>query len=362
MNNTESDFFDLMDNSYIKAFILTVAVISFILSNLVVFFVISHFFIFSQYPSFSSTYVEVAFLIAGIVICTALAKTNFLIKTKKIKKEDKVKEIKELKESRKRIHLGAWNMILILFRLFYFNILNDLFIVLVIWASIFGIASLFKIIILVPNTFTDLVSLLTILGVLAGIFQFYIQNYKEKVTQRMINSMNKYLVRFYQKVTFREFLDYLQKKDRPFYNTIKTKMDDNPLKPLFSLFRDQRSGRSSTNITVNLSAQNDSLLIQALEFSDIDKDALKSKYKEFFDFKNKEIQKEIELKDFRDLQRNFLPNIIFYDEIFTEMTGSSYEVEKKEDLKSFEDFSIDSFIENFTFLIYKMLGVTEDEK
>jgi hypothetical protein len=361
MNSSDTNFFDLMENSYIKGFIYTVASTSFIISNVIVFYIISSFFIFSEYPYLSSWLIEVIFFFAGLVICTTLAKTNFLIRTKKIKKENKEKEIKELKESRKKVHLGVRNFILILFRLFYFNILNDLFIVLVIWASIFGLASIFRIIIIIPNTFTDFVSLLAIIGVLAGIFQFYIQNYKEKVTQRTIKSMNKYLIRFYQEVTFREFLDYLKKKDNPFYNTIQSKMKDNPLKPLYSLFKDQRSGRSSTNITVNLSAQNDLMLVQALEFSDINKDALKSKYEEFFKEKNEEIRKEIESKDISDLQKNILPNIIFYDEVFTEITGSSYEIEKKEDLETFEDFLMDSLLENFTFLVYKILGVTKDD-
>ena len=132
-------------------------------------------------------------------------------------------------------------------------------------------------------------------------------------------------------------------------------MKANPLEPLMRMFRDQRSGRDSTNITLNLFAQNDAMLANLLEFTDIDKTALKSKYDEFFKVKDAEVEEELDKIDIGDLQKTLLPGILFFDEAQIEMIKMLYITKDVSEPETFEEFRLIHAEKNISYLMYKIL-------
>jgi len=230
--------------------------------------------------------------------------------------------------------------------------------VLVVWSVFFGITSLIGLTAVGEASFSTLVSLLTIIGILAGIFQFYIQSYKEQITQKILNSLSKHMIEITKKLAFNEFIIYLKNgKDKSFYGDIIKKTDETGTKALLKVLKETRSGRDVTNMTFNFLANDTINMARSVEYADgINKDKLKLKYTEFFDAKNKEIKEELDKIDINDIRAVLLPNILFFDEVMTELIKSSYEVEEIETPETYEDYLTMSVQENVLYVINKILG------
>ena len=340
-SNNKSSFIDLFEKGHIQKGLSVFSLLSYAISNLLVFFVIAEFF------NYSSIWIKGIYLIVGTLCSFLLIKTNLFITPKRrIKKEEKASSRKEeklkLKVEKGDISsismIGKWNFIIILIRLLFFNIMNDLFIVLIVWSILFSVGYVTGLITLVPGTFSTLVGLLSIIGILSGIFQFYIQTYKQKIIQQITNTLREHSIGILKKYSFNDFLNYTEKGNKSFCGLIEQKIRKNTIYRLLEGFRDQRrSGKDITNITLNMSG-NDILLARSLDYSDIDKGKLKQAYDTYFKSKNQEIKKEIDKLNFQEIRKILFPNIMFFDEGMAQLIRISHNFENIEEPASYEEF------------------------
>ena len=356
VSNKKEGFIDLFKNFHIKKYVSGSSLLTYFISNLLVFLVIAEFFKYNSINSLSSGLIKWTYFIIGISFSFLLIKTNYLIRSS-TKKETK-SERSKIEEGDFKLNIGKWNMFIIFLRLVFFNVMNDLFIVLIIWSILFSLGYVTSLVTIVPGTFSILVGLLSIMGILAGIFQFYIQTYKERISQQVINNLIKHLTRTLKKYSFKDFLEYNEKQNKSFFNEIDDNLKRNPFYAINQVSRGyRRSAKEITNITLNVLAENDILLAQSLEYSNIDKGKLKEAYKAYFENKNKEIKKEIDKLNFDEIRKILFPNIIFFDEIAPQLVSSSYDFENIEKPESYTEFLSNYAQENSLYLIEKLFEV-----
>lgn len=347
----------LVQNRAIRWFLSTLSILSFILANLIIFIVMSRFLVFSINPLF--------LFFSGLVVSFLLIKTHLFISTKK-KAEEKEKDtsgktwIDQISSIKKKVKIGIWNVFLVITRLLFFNVLNDLFMVLIVWCGILGVycfAGFIKV-----TAIQDLTGVLTIMGILLGLFQFYIKFYRDQVYQRMLNNIVKYFTEISKKLTFSNFLKYIEQNHQNFYEKINSELRVNPAYPILKIFKDERirGGKEITNITLNIYPTSDILLSQLLELSRIGKNELKKIYKEFFELKSKEIKNEIDRLDLVELRKLILPNIMFFDEVMSEIANMMYLSESNKEPESYQEFLQLTIYESVVYLIERIIGM-EDE-
>lgn len=351
---SKKSFLNLLSNKSIKHFISFSSIFSFVSGNFIIFFILSSFFNFIGIEKVSEGIVKWGFFTLGLFFSFLLIKTHYFIRIKKNKNKKK-KEVKDVLDYSGKIKLGFWNTLIILIRLLFFNIMNDLFIILVTWLVIFSAGYLFGFISIIGSNFNVLIGLITIIGIISGIFQFYIQNYREKISQQIINSITKNMSRLVKKYSFNDFIEYTKKQKNNIHSSIESNLKTNQALPMLKVFKDLRGGRDVTNVTFNVNAGNDGLLAQTLEFSGIDKLKLINAYKIYFESKNKEIKKEINKLDLNDLRKNLLPNIIFFDEAIAQLISSEYSLEKIDEPDSYIEFLNKYAQDNVMYFIDKLL-------
>jgi hypothetical protein len=347
-------FIDMLKNNSIKKFINFSSIFSFIVGNIIIFFALSAFIDYTSFTRICSDWIKVIIGIVGLFISFLLIKTHYFIKTKKEKKK-KSEELKEVADFSGDIKIGFWNTTIILIRLLFFNIMNDLFIVLVSWLVIFSSTFALGLISIPLEQFNVLMALISVIGIISGIFQFYIQSYKEKISQQVIGSITKSMTKFVKTYSFNDFLIFTKDSKSSIYNDITTNLKDDKLRQMLSVFRDLRSGRGVTNITFNVNAGNDALLAQSLEFSDINKKKLVTAYENYFEARSKDIEKDIKKMDLNDIRKTLLPNIIFFDEAVAQIISSEYTMEEIEDPHSYIEFLNNYAQKNVMFFIEKLL-------
>lgn len=331
------------------------SIITFIISNLLIFYIFKSFF------NFSEGYIAYFIFSIGTVISFILIKTNYIIKVTK-NKEVKGKRLENLDKN--NINLGGRNLFLILIRLLFFNILNDLFMVLVIWSFIFGIASIFKIVSINKIQFGYLLNIISIIGILSGIFQFYISNYKKEISEKIVNSLAQYYTEIKKKITFNDFLEYLKVNDSAFYKKVDEKIDSKISQRLGKIFEQIRAGNMVTNITINTETQNDIILSDSIKFKDEEENKkLKKHYEKFFIEKDKEIKEDVKRMDLSEFQRILLPNINFFDEVIVQLVKTNYELESKfnKNPETYKDYLTEILTDNMFLLVNRILNIKDKE-
>ena len=348
----------LFTNSYAGTFISWFSFITFIISNFFIFYLFASFFEFNLNQ-------DILYFIIGFFISCVLLKTGYFIETFEQKKEEDKKDfIKQLRRSKVHIGLGYQNVIVISAKLFFFNILNDFFIVLIFWSSFFGIAFIFSLISITQSNFQNLVNILTVIGILSGLFQFYITNYKEEISKKIGNSVAQYFVRISKKITFNDFLEYAKRQDKGFSGKLEDEVHKSPAFPLLKSFKAMRAGQNVTNITMNVGAQNDMVLSEALDFAEgIDKTKLNKLYKDFFVEKDKDLKKYIGQMNISELQKTLLPNIVFFEEVITQLIKTNHEVGLDEDKEpeNYQEHLTQVLQENIFYLIKRILNIQDSE-
>jgi len=358
-------FSDFLENNALKQGVTVAAILSFLVANFIIFLAIGSYFVYPQMISAFGVTIDYApmVFVVGLFGAIIFIKTNLLIISSDTKKQKP--GVSELKNLTKRLKVGKWNAILIVLRLFYFNILNDLFMVLIIWVSFFSLIVMLGAITIKENTFQDLANVVGIIGILSGLFQIYIQSYREQFSKKMSLGLVSYFQKISKKSTFADFLEHVKKENNAFYNEIDKKLRETEFSHIYSIFRAQRSGHNVTNITLNVSATDDTLVSRALELSMKNKDeqkTLKSEYAKFFQKKDVEISKEIDEFDVDELRKIFLPNVLFFDETVVEMIKSNYELDDDTGLEQYADYRTDHINRMVNHLINRISGFDANEE
>jgi len=363
MENNSHVMLKLSMNKLIINFLSFISIISFLLANIIIFNIFIHF-----------IKVEINKILLFIIcfgISIILIKPHWLIdikfpRIKTYKNKHLIKEdFRQIINFKNKIKINSFNIMIIILRLLFFNTLNDLFMILIVWSGIFIILYLFfDIITITSENIQNMINILTILGILLGIFQFYIKSYKEQVYQKTINKIANCINEIIKNITFSDFLIFIENKDKKLYHKLMNISNKDPVYPYLKLFRDMRSKNKPTNVIFNIYSNNiiiDEILELSLEKKD--KEKLKQYYEKFFNEKRLEIKQKIDMIDVTELRKLFLPNIILFDEIFAELTNliyfSEYEKYKKEP-ETYQEFLQFMFYEMTSYFINRIVGV-EDE-
>lgn len=355
-------FNDLLNNSKIKRIIVGLDVVSFILANLIIFLIINYFYNFNLL-GWNSIFVLMIYFLIGLVISFIFLKTETLIDIGKKEKENlndnniidvEVSEEKQREEINKKLSIGVLNIFLILFRLLFFNILKELFLIIIVWLSFLTLIFYTSNFISLENTYSfgNFVSVITVLGVISGIFQFYISSYKQQISQKVLNSLTKYFIKIMKKVSLEEFLDYVKENDnnRMYDKLNKLDKDD---KVHNNFLQTRYPGKEINNY--NFYMDKNFILLQKINSNN----DVKNKLKEFFDIKNKEIKKELDLISVKELRKVLLPNIIFFNDIILELIKTQFEFDFDEydnpNPETYEDFLKNFVAENVFYFIERIL-------
>lgn len=345
----------------VKPFASYMPILSFLSANLVMVFLFDYFFqISTLFELFS-----IPLYALGIFASFAVIKTSlfFRFTDTTIEREGIRERLPEnsIEKYNSCPQLGWVNNYLILQRLFFFNVLNDLFILTLFWGSLFFIFYF------VPFSFgriplpqgfsvTNFVALITLIGVIAGFFQLYISNYKETVVQRMQNTVSKHLKNCLKEVSPWDFVEHLKEasKNSELAKKVENFLenDENISQKYMKRYKSViNSGgrRDYPNLIIyNLlsPATSDPINIfrnidryAEYELPEPEREELKENYRSYFNLKRQQFINELLKMDLNGVRKVVFSSIIFFDETFSDYISLNFESSNRtENLEFFEDF------------------------
>lgn len=187
-------------------------------------------------------------------------------------------------------------------------------------------------------------SVLTILGIFGGFFQFYIKYQRRIITEKIQHSFSNYIKKNISNVTFQSFLKYMSENSngkKDLLNRIKKIMFDRVEKP--NNKKPHLRDINNINLSFNM---NQMLLFQYLEMygefgndSSLNKSMLIESYKNYFDMEYKKFKKELNKENFDELKKMIFSGIFFFEEIVSDLYSSDlnmFDLDKTP--SSFQDF------------------------
>jgi len=326
----DSRFVSLIHNNLIMLFIKIVPIIGFIISTFLVVIVFNYFF---NLGNVIWIYGIVGFLLSILII-----KSNYVFSL--FSKQEKSPD----NDEEKSLNYGALKVIIVMLKTLFFNVMNDLFILTLFWTILFGIAYLAEILSL-PSSFdfNILISVITLLGILSGFFQFYIENYKKQVTDKINSVIIEYLRKAIRDVS----MDYFARicDEEPKYKEV--------LKRIGNIITDQDSKtvkgaptiKSIMNLQLSLNADTHALfhfLEAYAEFSkenSLNRENLISMYEYYFKKKFEQYKTDINNEDFAEVSDTIFASILFFDEILASIIQANFELSSDKDkLDRFDAF------------------------
>jgi len=288
----------------------------------------------------------------GFLFSLIIIRTNYVLFLD-WKVRDKPTENEEKKKNKNiRTHkIDFLNSLILLIKYLFFNALNDLFILTIIWAAIFFILYLFKLI-NPPTDFTNLATIITLIGVLSGFFQFYIKNYKEQVSMKITNSLTQYVIKIIKRISLSDFLKSLDNGNKKDIQKIISSKEE--VKGYLMGFRpkpftliNMPAMIKDTSIFDNIDYLVEEKLVNGIQL-DISK--LNELYKKYFEEKLKKFKEEIKEKDFIETRKLLFSNLIFFDEVIADLEKINLEYSQGDEEKEpegfrehYEKFSYDCF-------------------
>ena len=176
----------------------------------------------------------------------------------------------------------------------FFNISYMLFLLLFVWLAALASAYWLGYAVLLVSL-ADFSALLTVLGVIFGLLQYYFNRHEEKVQQKLVNYFTS-VVFPVDKFSFKDFEQFLSLKEFKYREVNKEaeKLIDTNFGDLAKFYR--QTGREQSILNMTLSDFGDSQQFRLLEFKLQRTDKLKMAYKDFFKAKRSEIKKDLNKK------------------------------------------------------------------
>ncbi len=345
----------------VKSFASYTPFLSFLSANLVMIFLFNYFFHISSLIGFFS----IPLYVLGIVASLAIIKTSLFLDfkdtiVKREKKREKTAD-EQIEQYNSCPNLGRINNYLIFQRLFFFNVLNDLFVLTLFWSSLFFIFYFIPFSfgwISLPQefNFNNFVALITLIGIMAGFFQLYIPNYKETVVQKIQNSVNKYLKNCLKGISPWDFIEFLEensdnselaKKVRNFLESNED-ISQKYMEKYKKVITKGSRRRYPDLVVYNLlsPATRDPISIfknidhyAEYQLSEEEREIIKENYLLYLNQKKQQFIGEIQEMDLNDVRTVVFSNITFFDETFSDYISLNFEsVTRTENLNYFEDF------------------------
>lgn len=228
---------------------------------------------------------------------------------------------------------------LVLFKQIFFNTLYELFPVCIIWISILGLLFLANLLdFSISNSFYNVI---TVLGILLGVFQFYLQRQEEKIAAKIGTSAKRIGLIINEETNFEKFYNSLPEKPfgRIYLRNWISKIVIKPKSKTPTLF----------NLTYPDLNKKFDIIETAAETNIKKKEELIEAYKHFFDGEKtfntiiNRIYEEIDIKEFGVLA---LSSVNIFPEIQPQLTNSQLKnfIEKITDIekKKKETINLDS--------------------
>jgi hypothetical protein len=348
MKNKNPGFLNLINNKLLRGIIKFAPIGSLIIANFFVLVIFSHFF---NLPL--NNWIFWVIFLVGFLFSLITVRTNYILhwKSKEKQKENK------LEEPVKTPKIGMLNSLILLIKNLFFNILNDLFILTIIWTVIFAVPYLFGLI-NAPQNFINFATIITLMGVLSGFFQFYIKNYKEQVSMKIAKSVSQYISGIIKKISFSDFLKNLDKGDKEKIQKIFSGKNNTQW---------QMAGFRDKNVTfINMPFQvkdtstfdNIDYLIEENMVKDVDInfDKLNNLYEIYFKNKFNKFKEEIDEKDLIEVRKLLFSHLIFFDEVLADLEKINLEFDPQEDSEKPKGFR--EHYEKFSYnCVYYMLDL-----
>jgi len=383
MEDRNLDFLNLINSKLIKAIIRFLPFVSLLITNFIILLIFSYFF---NIP-IGNLYFWALFVI-GFLFSLLTIKTNYilywktkegirnrivsLIKSLVSKKDKKIEEKNKKNESNGIPKIGFLNSIILLIKNLYFNILNDFFILTIIWISLISFFYILNFI-EIPNNFNfqNFATTITLIGVLSGFFQYYIKNYREQVSMKIADSISKYLSSIVKKINFKDFMSFLKDlydNDNKIQEWFKNKNCHNissqkkNIKSLIDrinkIILDEDTKKKKQNQIGGITYIHQTFLSFKIDASylfdyldyykefkkqngeSFNKQLLEECYKVYFERKLEEFKEKLNKEDLTEIRKIIFSSIFFFDEVFANLEKTLLEFRslEKEELGDFRDF------------------------
>jgi len=316
--------------------------VSFITANLVIFIIFCKIFEITYSENFYLMLIlYCAVFVGGLFLSAILIKTKWFLYHKS--SSDKHEEVWDfgIGNAPLRYKIPAY------LHFSFFNILNDLFLVIIVWVAYIGFLTLIGLVILIspPTYFFGVVS---VIGIFAGLFQFYLQYYREKITNQIMSSFSQNFKNILSKISYAEFLKYIKNKNFTLYEKIVDKKREKFIGGYPILMRLERSRKLAIALPYKPDEDYEIKITEMI--LDELRDDYKEKYmklcEEFFKEKLEDIKKDLKKLDLTPIKREILGNLYLYEELESMVFRLEYALpERKEKPESYFDYLNNAMVE-----------------
>ena len=208
LTNQDSKVEKLIKNPISILFFYDLQIVSFLIANIAITIILNHFFQLAF-----TTYVIV--VIVGTIMSLVIIKTHYFLDLNSVKERLSNFIQFSLKKPRfKDIQMPSvsfYEIIGFTLRNIFFNLLNDSFIVLIYWIFAFTLLIWIRITNL-PDPITDFAETIALIGIVSGLFQIYIKDYKEN-SANMIKSIIEEKLNIIRSISLKDYQIFLIQKN-----------------------------------------------------------------------------------------------------------------------------------------------------
>jgi len=188
----------------------------------------------------------------------------------------------------------------------------------------------------------------SLIGIFSGLYQFYLKNYKEKMSDKTTKALGNYIANYVKKVSLWDFLtilgeegNNLEKVRRLLYLEKNRGVPDGSFRGNFYVVQVPTYFDSSGFFHIED-------FIKFKENPSITQKDLNKLYEKYFDLKFEDFKKKLRSEDLGQIKKVILSSIIFFDEVLATINKLNLQdpKSKKEDPEDKEKHFID-YYENF---------------
>lgn len=344
-------------------------VLSFLVANCVIFYIINFFW------KLDLIYSILIFII-GVLLSLAIIKPSYFLDLDGLRKRvEMLKNTLRGSESHLLLKISPSELFSFSLRNLFFNMLNDSFVLLIFWLTIYGGTILLNLTILPgDNEFRLFSETMVLIGIISGLFQFYVKEYKTR-NMKIINSLIEKRLSEAKNVSFLDFRKFLKDKNLTSLESkideiIKGKYVQTPGGILPCIIKKERSEFPIYNIYNQISRPiglNDNQLFIYLEsyaegHPDLNKNDLVKQYRDYFSAKRQDINKAGRKQKTKELRKLMFTAIFFSDEIiYSHLNALTSLPESKDRPDCFIDI-FNNFANNCAFDLFKQVVTYEPER
>lgn len=323
-------------NPLSMVFFYDLQIVSFLLANIAILFILNYYFQLSQivyiFTAIFGIFLSVIIIKTYYFLDISSAKDRFMDLGRYLLKRPKFQDVE-------KPSINIIEFIGFTFRNIFFNLLNDSFIVLIYWIFTFTILIWIQIA-KIPENFTEFAEVMALVGIISGLFQIYIKDYKQN-SSNMIKSIIEEKMSIINSISLKDFQIFLIKKNKEnFVKVIQKIIQEKDIISQETLEAYRSIGRekialSVHNIHVPRMIDSNSIngFFELEMYIDRDQNVnireLHYQYEDYLDEKRNLFKSKITEKNISELRKILFSMIIFSDEITISLLRVSSGIPRK---------------------------------